>query len=111
MAASAKRASWSVTGLRGSSPNATAICERDRDLRLQQLERVLSYAAHDSLYLSLTRGGGLRGEDDQQPVNLQDLPPVTGRRAHQRSAAESRSSDAPAARRLHHALTRRALRR
>lgn len=39
------------------------VAERDRDLRPQQLKRVLSYAAHDSLYLSLTRGGGLRGED------------------------------------------------
>ena len=34
------------------------VAERDRDLRLQQLERVLSYAAHDSLCLSLTHGGG-----------------------------------------------------
>ena len=60
MAASARRASWSVTGLRGS------FAERDRDLRPQKFERVLSYAAPDSLYLPVAGGRGLRGEDDQQ---------------------------------------------
>jgi hypothetical protein len=47
---------------------------------------------------------------DIPQVNLQDLPPVTGR-ANQRSAAEFPVQRPPAARRLHHALTRRALRR
>src|SRR5271165_594185 len=46
------------------------VAERGRDLRPQQIERVLAYPADDSLYLSLARGGGLRGEDDQQPQEV-----------------------------------------
>ena len=77
MAASAKRASWPVTGLRGSSPNAAAICVP------QQIERVLAYPADDSLYLSLARGGGLRGEDDQQPEEVRvALERADGSRHH-----------------------------
>ena len=39
MAASAKRASWSVTGLRGSSPNAIAICSRRRSSACSRIRR------------------------------------------------------------------------
>ena len=42
------------------------VAERDRDLRPQQLERVLSYAAHDGLYFPVAGGRRLRGEDNQQ---------------------------------------------
>ncbi|TVZ02259.1 hypothetical protein EAS64_25905 [Trebonia kvetii] len=58
MAASAKRASWSVTGLRASSPNAAAICPRSRP-------GAVAYPADDRLYFSAARGRRLRGEDDQ----------------------------------------------
>jgi hypothetical protein len=34
------------------------VAERGRDLRPQEIERVFAYPADDSLYLSLTRGGG-----------------------------------------------------
>src|SRR5208282_6725474 len=49
---------------------ARVVAERGRDLCPQQIERVLADPAHDSLYLSLARGGGLRGEDDQQPQEV-----------------------------------------
>ena len=77
MAASANRASWSVTGL------ARIVAERGRDLRPQEIERVLAYPADDSLYLSLARGGGLRGEDDQQPEEVRvALERADGSRHH-----------------------------
>jgi hypothetical protein len=42
------------------------VAERDRDLRPQQLKRVLADAAHDGLDLPIAGGWRLRGEDDQQ---------------------------------------------
>jgi Aromatic-ring hydroxylase, C-terminal len=42
------------------------VAERGRDLRPQQLERVLAYPADDGLDLPAAGGRRLRGEDDQQ---------------------------------------------
>jgi len=59
------------------------VAERGRDPFPQELERVLAYPADDSLYLPLTRGGGLRGEDDQQPEEVRvALERADGSRHH-----------------------------
>src|SRR5271165_4893938 len=49
---------------------ARIVAERARDLGPQEIEGVLAYPADDSLYLSVSCGGGLGGEDDQQPEEV-----------------------------------------
>ena len=59
------------------------VAERDRDLRPQQLERVLSYAAHDGLYFPVAGGRRLRCEDNQQAQEVRvALKRVGGSRHH-----------------------------
>ena len=59
------------------------VAERGRDLGPQEIEGVLADPADDSLDLSLTRGGGLGGEDDQQPEEVRvALERADGSRHH-----------------------------